>query len=93
MDVEFNAYNDTRKKIYEVLPCIFEPRSNVPVDRCSVYLLLSTMRTGKKNNALKYKATEKTSSQEKTPSVYRPHTVPNKEGWMEGYKSSLLLYF
>ena len=53
VDVEFNAYNDTRKKIYnEVLPCIFEPRSNVPVDTRSVYLLLSTMRTAKKNNVL-----------------------------------------
>ena len=61
VDTKFNAYDDPRKKIYnEVFPCIFEPKSKVPVDKRSVYQLLSTMRTGKKNNILKYNATKKT---------------------------------
>ena len=49
VDIEFNVYDDPRKKMCnEVFPCIFEPISKVPVDRRSVYQLLSTMRTGKK---------------------------------------------
>ena len=43
----------------EVFPCIFEPKSKISVYRCSVYQLLSTMRTGKRENMLKYKATKK----------------------------------
>ena len=61
VDVEFDAHDDSRKKIYnEVLPCIFEPKSKVPVNRRSVYQVLPTMRTGKRENIPKYKATEKT---------------------------------
>ena len=49
VDIEFNVYDDPRKKMCnETFPCIFEPISKVPVDRRSVYQLLSTMRTGKK---------------------------------------------
>ena len=44
----------------EMFPCILEPKSKVPVDRRSVYQLFSTMRTEKRENILKYKATEKT---------------------------------
>ena len=39
---------------------VSEPKSKVSVDRCSVCQLLFTMRTGKRENILKYKATEKT---------------------------------
>ena len=61
VDMEFEAYDDPRKEMCnEVFSCIFEPKSKVPVDRRSVYQLLSTMRTGKRENILKYKATEKT---------------------------------
>ena len=60
VDIEFDPYNDPRKKMYnEVFPCIFEPKSKDPVDR-RVYQLPSTMSTGKRENILKYKATEKT---------------------------------
>ena len=60
VDIEFDAYNDSRKKIYnEVFPCIFEPKSKVPVSSRSVYQLLSTMRIGKKGYMLKFKAAEK----------------------------------
>ena len=49
------------EKIYdEVFLCIFELKSKVPVNRRSVYQVLSSMRTGKRENILKYKATEKT---------------------------------
>ena len=59
--IEFEAYDDPRKKMYnEEFPCIFEPKSKVPVDRRSVYQLLSTRKTGKREKILKYKATEKT---------------------------------
>ena len=44
----------------EVFPCIFEPKSKVPVESKSVYQLLSTMRIRKKDDVLKFKATEKT---------------------------------
>ena len=61
VDIEFNACNDPKKKMYnEVYPCIFQPDSKVPADRRSVYQLLSTMRIGKKENILKFPATEKT---------------------------------
>ena len=43
----------------EMFPCIFEPKSKVPVDS-RIYQLLLTMRTGKMENILKYKASEKT---------------------------------
>ena len=43
----------------EVFPCIFEPKSKVPVDS-RIYQLLLTMRTGKMENILKNKASEKT---------------------------------
>ena len=60
VDIQFDAYNDPCKKMYnEVFPCVFEPKSKVSVNRYSVYQLLSTMRTGKRNNVLKYKGTEK----------------------------------
>ena len=49
-----------KKMCSEVLPCIFEPKSKVPVDKRSVYQLLSARRTGKRENILKYKGTEKT---------------------------------
>ena len=63
VDIKVSAYDDPRKKIYnEVFPCIFEPKSKVLVDRRSVYQLLSTMKTGKKYNVLKYKAIEKTNA-------------------------------
>ena len=39
---------------------VSEPKNKVSVDRCSVCQLLVTMRTGKRENILKYKATEKT---------------------------------
>ena len=58
VDIEFNAYGDPRKKMYnEVYPCIFQPKSKVSVDRRSVYQLLSTMRMGRKDNILKSAAT------------------------------------
>ena len=58
VDIEFNAYDDPRKKMYnEVYPCIFQPKSKVSVDRRSVYQLLSTMRMGRKDNILKSAAT------------------------------------
>ena len=61
VDIEFNTYNDPRKKMYnEVYRCIFQPKSKVSVDRRSVYQLLSLMKMGKKDNILKYAATEKT---------------------------------
>ena len=44
----------------EVDHCIFQPKSKVSVDRRSVYQLLSLMKMGKKDNILKYAATEKT---------------------------------
>ena len=60
-DIEFHAYDYPRKKIYnEVFPCIFELKSKIPLDRRSVYQLLSAMRTGKRENILKHKATKKT---------------------------------
>ena len=38
VDIELYAYDDPWKKIYnEEFPCIFEPKSKVPVDRHSVY--------------------------------------------------------
>ena len=43
----------------EVFPCIFEPKSKVPVESRSVYQF-STMRIRKKGDILKFKATEKT---------------------------------
>lgn len=46
VDIEFGAYNDPRKKMYnKVFPCVFEPKNKVSVKRRSVYQLLSTMRT------------------------------------------------
>ena len=61
VDIEFDTYNDPQKKLYnKVFPCIFEPKSKVLVGRRNVYQLLLTMRTGKRENILKYKATEKT---------------------------------
>ena len=61
VDIEFNAYNDPRKEMYnEVYPCIFQPKSKVPADRRSVYQLLSTMRIGKNGNILKFSTTKKT---------------------------------
>ena len=61
VDIEFNTYNDPRKKMYnEVDHCIFQPKSKVSVDRRSVYQFLSLMKMGKKDNILKYAATEKT---------------------------------
>ena len=54
-------YNDPQKKMYNVMRCfpvsLNQSKSKVPVDRCSVYQLLSTMRTGKRENILMYKAT------------------------------------
>ena len=43
----------------EGFACIFESKCKVPVDR-RIYQLLLTMRTGKRENILKHKATEKT---------------------------------
>ena len=49
LDVEFNAYDDPSKKMYnEVYPCIFQPKSKVSVDRRSVYQLVSMMKMAKK---------------------------------------------
>ena len=39
---------------------IFESKSKVPLDNRSMYQLLSTMRTGKRGDVLKFKAIEKT---------------------------------
>ena len=72
----------------EVFPCVFEPKSKVPVDRSSVYQLLSTMRTRKMENILKYKATKKTHAtlcpKKKFP-MYMDHihSLSYKEDWME----------
>ena len=61
VDIEFDAYDDPRKKMYnEVFPCIFEPKSKVPVSSRRVYQLLSTMTIGKRGDVLKFKVTEKT---------------------------------
>ena len=44
----------------EIFPCVFEPKSKVSVSNGSVYQLLSTMRTGKRGDILKFKSSEKT---------------------------------
>ena len=60
VDIEFTAYDDLKKKMYnEVFPCMFEPKSKVPVEGRSVYQLLSTMRIRKRGDVLKFKATKK----------------------------------
>ena len=60
LDIGFAGYNDPKKNMYnEVFPCIFEPKSKVPVESRSVCQLLSTMRIGKTGDVLKFKATEK----------------------------------
>ena len=60
-DIEFNAYSDPQEKMYnEVFPCIFEPKGKAPIDRRSVCQLVSTIKTERRENVLKYKATEKT---------------------------------
>ena len=75
------------KKMYNgAFPCIFESKSKVPVDRRSVYQLLSTMRTGKRENILKYKATEKTHATllpKKRFPMYIDHIyfLTNRAGW------------
>ena len=87
VDIKVSAYDDPRKKIYnEVFPCIFEPKSKVLVDRRSVYQLLSTMKTGKKNNVLKYKVTEKTNAtllpKKRFPMyVDHIHFLTKRTGW------------
>ena len=61
VNIQFDAYDDPRKKMYnEVFPCVFEPKTKVPVSSRSVDQLLSTMRTGKRGDVLKLKSTEKT---------------------------------
>ena len=61
VDTEFDAYDDPRKSFYnEIYPCIFEPKSKVPIDNRSVYQLLSTTKIGKRGDVLKFKSTEKT---------------------------------
>ena len=53
-DTTFGGYDDPKKKMYnEILPCVFEPKSKVPVSNRSAYQLLSTMRTGKRGDILK----------------------------------------
>ena len=48
------------KKMYnEIYPCIVEPKT-VSTDERRVYQLLSSMRTVKKDNILKFLVTEKT---------------------------------
>ena len=60
-DIEFNVYSDPREKMYnEVFPCIFEPKGKAPIDRRSVCQLVSTIKTERRENILKYKATQKT---------------------------------
>ena len=61
VNIQFDAYDDPRKKMYnEVFPCVFEPKTKVSVSSRSVDQLLSTMRTGKRGDVLKFKSTEKT---------------------------------
>ena len=87
VDIEFNAYGDPRKKMYnEVYPCIFQPKSKVSVDRRSISQLLSTMRIGKKDNILKYAATEKThatlESKKRFPMfIDHLHFLTKRAGW------------
>ena len=42
-NIEFDAYDDPKKKMFnEVFPCVFEPKSKVPVSSRSVYQILCT---------------------------------------------------
>ena len=73
----------TRKSFH---PCIFEPKSKVPVDNRSVYQLLSTMRVGKRGDVLKFKSTEKTQATPKPKKrfpmyVDHIHFLVKRAGW------------
>ena len=43
---------------YEIYPCIFQSKSKFPADHRIIYQLLSTIRLRKKENILKFAATE-----------------------------------
>ena len=53
VDIQFDACDDTKKKMYnEIFPCVFDPKSKVPVSNRSVYQLL-------RGDILKFKSSEK----------------------------------
>ena len=65
----------------EIFPCVFEPKSKVSVSNGSVYQLLSTMRTGKSGDILKFKSSEKLPKKGFPIFIDHIHFLITRGGW------------